>query len=166
MGMSRALATPDELTAQPGVVFVGARPGAAVPQGNPVAVTVRRAWVPLALGVVGIAVGAVAWRAARNIHEEARLQCHLDEVGVPNDYHGNWWVDRGNALAKRAVRMGATTAEEAAGAVLVMELGEGPEAQRCLEQFPPGPHTLEQNVRTWETLVTLIAAEYKLPRAA
>lgn len=130
-----------------------------------------RASNPLGLGVVlattamaalGVGFGIAGFRSRRNY---GRLRCAEDQpvVGVPLDYEGDWWADRGRRLYWKARRGGLTTAPEIARRIIASDIGDG---SPCLRQFPPHSQTLERNLALWQHLIERVQTEMAAERAS
>lgn len=116
----------------------------------------------LALAGVGIAASVYGYR----LKHRGRLICRTDNftIGVPTDYHGDWWTDRGQKLYFQARRDGYSTGENIALAIIRSEITKGPhsaggDAELCLSQFPPHGETHPGNVQFWQGLMQHVLEE-------
>lgn len=134
---------------------------------NPYGAPIRNPGIGLAIGAAALAalgIGAV-YMGYRAKHH-GRLICRVDNftVGVPLDYNGDWWKDRGQRLYFQARRDGYTVGEQIALAIIRDEVKGGPYAagdqlEVCLSQFPPHGETHPGNVAFWQGLMGHVLGE-------
>lgn len=126
---------------------------------NPIGfLTALAALAMSSLGVTAIVVGR------RRQRDYGRLRCASDlpVVGVPLDYHGNYWADRGRQRYYEARAQGAATADEIALKILEADLAVDADPgllAQCLKQFPPHDLTHPRNRQLWEGLVAEVEGE-------
>lgn len=125
--------------------------------------TAQWPWIAGSLGLV--AVGAGAALLGYRLREHGRLICSADNhvIGVPADYDGDWWDDRGRKLYLKA-RQGMTSNEEIALSIIRQEISGGRWSVKenlagCLSQFPPHGETHPHNVIFWQDLMEIMAEE-------
>lgn len=116
------------------------------------------------LALAGIGIGAAVY--GYRLKHRGRLICRTDNytIGVPVDYYGDWWEDRGRKLYFQARRDGYTTGENIALAILRSELSKGPHAagselEVCMSQFPPHGESHPGNVAFWQGLMEHVLEE-------
>lgn len=117
-----------------------------------------------AIVLTGLGVGA-ATAAVVKRRSYGRLRCAEDApiVGVPLDYHGDWWADRGRRLYWRVRRSGGTTGPGIARGIIGADIGDDP---RCMAQFPPHADTHPRNVEFWRHLLDAVYHEMNTERMA
>lgn len=145
---------------------------------NPVGVLA----VLAAIALSGLGVGA-AVAGRRRLKSIGQLQCAYDRpiVGVPLDYHGDWWTQRGRGLYQRAARETAWDQPGTDGVpdwhrpwvdrvakrmieIDLIDMTDGrAQNQTCLSQFPPDQDTDPRNVIFWENLVAHVENERTRP---
>lgn len=132
---------------------------------NPVGVL--SALAALALSGLGIA-GAVAGRRLRRDYGRLRCADDIPVIGVPNEYNGDYWEERGRRRYYEARAAGAVTEEGIAAAIIGLELRDGPDTgllAQCLAEFPPSFATHPRNAQLWDGLLAAVRREMDRERA-